>query len=507
MSTTGPDRLIEDYLMTEVLGAMHPTDADHLRRWSVLDQLNGELCDAALTREGSGADLDRLERTNLFVIPLDRERTWFRLHHLLGDYLRSEFERTDPAEAAQIRRRASAWCESKGMAESALEYAIAAEDEEHVSRLTLTVAQPAINAGRTETVRRWFSWLEAREAGVDRPRLAAAAAMSFALDGDVERALRWSDIADRGPRSTDPTDSDAGLMAISRATLMRGSVADLVADAELAERVVPDSDPWRVAALTAVGVARIIQGDRDGSEESMALAIDRWDRDSSANTAACFALAQSAVIAMERGDRAAAEAHARKARRILVGNGLTEQPVAVAIDAVDARLAMSHHASDQARRDIAHAQRIRAKANHAIPWLAMRSRLDLIRAHIALGDGGGARTLMGEIREIVSLRPDLGSLLVEADELAERISGLRGGVAGASTLTIAELRLLPLLTTHLTFREIGERLFVSQNTVKTQAISIYRKLDSASRSEAIEKAVEIGLLESSGIPEAFIPPA
>jgi LuxR family maltose regulon positive regulatory protein len=113
---------------------------------------------------------------------------------------------------------------------------------------------------------------------------------------------------------------------------------------------------------------------------------------------------------------------------------------------------------------------------------------------------------MGEVREIVALRPDLGSLLGEISELTERVAGLRGGVAGASTLTIAELRLLPLLTTHLTFREIGERLFVSQNTIKTQAISIYRKLDSASRSEAIERAVAVGLLESSGIPEPFIPP-
>ena len=69
---------------------------------------------------------------------------------------------------------------------------------------------------------------------------------------------------------------------------------------------------------------------------------------------------------------------------------------------------------------------------------------------------------------------------------------------------MAELRLLPLLTTHLTFREIGERLFVSQNTVKTQAISIYRKLDATSRGEAVERATALGLLGAAG-PERFIP--
>ena len=82
---------------------------------------------------------------------------------------------------------------------------------------------------------------------------------------------------------------------------------------------------------------------------------------------------------------------------------------------------------------------------------------------------------------------------------------MRGEVVGASTLTTAELRLLPLLPSHLSFREIGAQLFVSHNTVKTQAISIYRKLDATSRSEAIERAVEVGLFESAGLAHRFIP--
>ena len=112
---------------------------------------------------------------------------------------------------------------------------------------------------------------------------------------------------------------------------------------------------------------------------------------------------------------------------------------------------------------------------------------------------------MAEVKDILTLRPEMGALLDERDELLERLAVVRGGQAGASTLTMAELRVLPLLTTHLTFREIGERLFVSQNTVKTQAISIYRKLEATSRSEAIERAVTLGLIESAGQSERFIP--
>jgi len=112
---------------------------------------------------------------------------------------------------------------------------------------------------------------------------------------------------------------------------------------------------------------------------------------------------------------------------------------------------------------------------------------------------------MAEVRDILTLRPDMGTLLAERDDLMTRLAAVRGGHAGASTLTMAELRVLPLLTTHLTFREIGERLFVSQNTVKTQSISIYRKLEATSRSEAIERAVALGLLESSAPTDRFIP--
>ena len=92
-------------------------------------------------------------------------------------------------------------------------------------------------------------------------------------------------------------------------------------------------------------------------------------------------------------------------------------------------------------------------------------------------------------------RPKLGRLGLEAAALQMRLQEIRGGTPGASTLTMAELRVLPLLSTHLTFKEIAERLFVSHHTIKTQAISIYRKLDATSRTEAIARAVDVGLID------------
>ena len=91
----------------------------------------------------------------------------------------------------------------------------------------------------------------------------------------------------------------------------------------------------------------------------------------------------------------------------------------------------------------------------------------------------------------------LGTLVADAKAVRARLSTVADESSGwVSTLTAAELRLLPLLTTHLSFREIAERLFVSRNTVKTQAISVYRKLDASSRSEAIERATALGLVDA-----------
>lgn len=103
---------------------------------------------------------------------------------------------------------------------------------------------------------------------------------------------------------------------------------------------------------------------------------------------------------------------------------------------------------------------------------------------------------MREIDELLRRRPGLGTLAGEAHALRAQLSRRRGPDApGASALTAAELRLLPLLSTHLTFAEIGAELFLSLNTVKTQAISIYRKLGASTRSQAVVRSRELGLLE------------
>ena len=131
---------------------------------------------------------------------------------------------------------------------------------------------------------------------------------------------------------------------------------------------------------------------------------------------------------------------------------------------------------EEARAALARAHRLRPLLDHGLPWLAVEVGLELTRAHLALGEASAARTILTETERVLELRPGLGSLVEEARELRERVAATSGSAgAWAMSLTGAELRLLPYLATHLTFPEIASRLFISRNTVKTEAVSIYRK--------------------------------
>jgi len=163
---------------------------------------------------------------------------------------------------------------------------------------------------------------------------------------------------------------------------------------------------------------------------------------------------------------------------------------------VQARTALHRGDVPAARRDLIKALRLRSLLTYAQPHWAVQLRIALIRVHLALDDLAGARTIMREIDQILERRPDLGTLAEEAGALRARLSQERSAASpGASALTAAELRVLPLLATHLTAPEMAAELFVSVHTVKSQQASLYRKLGTSTRSQAIARARQLGLLE------------
>ena len=164
------------------------------------------------------------------------------------------------------------------------------------------------------------------------------------------------------------------------------------------------------------------------------------------------------------------------------------------IHTMAARTALHRSDVPRAKEHLVQAARRRPLLTYAIPPVAVQTLLELGRGYLILDDAAGARTVLRQARGILQLRPDLGVLPDQAEDLRSQLDIGGGGVPGVSTLTTAELRLLPLLATHLHFSEIGQRLYISKHTVKTQAISIYRKLGASSRSEAVQRLQEVGFL-------------
>jgi LuxR family transcriptional regulator, maltose regulon positive regulatory protein len=199
---------------------------------------------------------------------------------------------------------------------------------------------------------------------------------------------------------------------------------------------------------------------------------------------------------MARSEWDRAGSFAGQARAALRQAGIEQSYATPLVCAVQARTALHRRDLPAVRHQLVTAQRLRPLLTYALPHLAVQARIELTRVHLALADLAGARTLMRELDELLRRRPDLGNLAGAAEALRASLADQRGpSAAGASALTAAELRLLPLLSTHLSFPEIGAELFLSRNTVKSQAHSIYRKLGGSSRSQAITRARELGLLE------------
>ncbi len=484
----GTDRFVTDYLRTEFLDSLPAGDLEFLTRTSVLERMCGPLCDALLETFGSAERLEAIERANLLLVPLDRERKWYRYHHLFRDMLRAELERGEPELVDELNLRAAAWSEQDGDDDAAIRHAAAAGDTALVGRLVALFAARAYRTGRSSTVERWFELIDDPLALGAHPGAAILGAQFNALLGRTDRALQWlvsiQPAARRVPAVAQGIASVESMMCVS-------GVAAMLRDAELGAA----SDPGRANNSHLVGVALLLAGDNEGADDAFADAV-RAATSFESSAVAILSLAERALIALARGDEAAADAFVSDGRGWIEDAGVDGYTANGLLHAAAARCAVRRGDMRGARPDIAAAHLLRPILTDAIPWCSVQVRLELAKVHLALAEREAALLMLAEAREVLRTRPDLGVLGPEVQGLTEQVVAADPvAVAWAASLTVAELRLLPLLTTHLTFREIAERLFVSRNTVKTQAISIYRKLGASSRGEAVRRAVELGLIE------------
>jgi LuxR family transcriptional regulator, maltose regulon positive regulatory protein len=489
------DRFLIDYLQVVVLSRLPSTLVRFLLRCAVLDRLSGPLCDAVLETTGSADLLEWLARSNLLVIPVDRRRRWYRLHRLFRDVLRSQLERDEPEVAARLARRASEWCEGNDLPEAAVDYAMAAGDVDRAARLVVRVALPAYAAGRLSDLERWFDWLEAAGFADRHEAIALLGAWVNALAGRPAAAERWTEAAERGASDDPPADGILpidGSLALLKAALCRRGVEEMRTDATDALRLAPTGSPPQATAQLLLGIAHLLAGDLSSADHSLANAAQAGEE--LGVDVAPVALAEQSILAMGRGDWPLAEDLAERARGSARSEWLERYAASALLYAARARLAVHRGDVPQARSDLAQAEGLRPQLTYALPHLAVQVRLELARTYLALTDVAAAKTKLREVDNLLWNRPDLGVLQDQAEELGAQLGAMREGAIGASSLTGAEVRLLRMLGTHYSFREIGGQLYLSQHTVKSQAMSIYRKFGVSSRSEAIQHARDLGLV-------------
>ena len=498
VSFGGDDHLVSEYMESEFLATISRRHREFLTRTAVLERMSGPLCEATLELPGAATALAELARSNLLLVPLDRRGMWYRYHHLFRDMLLAELERLEPGLVPTLRRRAAAWCQANDRPEEALEYSMAAEDVEAAASLVQSLFLPADRQNRITTLQRWISWLDDRDGIEAHPLLAVWAALLASETGRPAEAERRADRIDRWQYGEAPHPADPyveGWAAVLRAGMCRHGVKQMRADADEAVRKLAEANAVAPLAMIMQGMVRILGGDLDDGDAFLRDAADTAAEIGVADVGA-IALCERSLLAMARGEWDRAEALASRAGAVFRRTGMEEVPTTPLVCAVQARVALHRGDVPGARQHLARAQRQRPLLTYAYPHFAVQVRLELIRVHLALADMAGARTLMREIDEILKRRPDLGTLVGEAQLLRTRLSAERTPSApGASSLTTAELRVLPMLATHLSFPEIGAELFLSPHTVKSQAMSIYRKLGASSRHQAVSRCRELGLLE------------
>jgi LuxR family maltose regulon positive regulatory protein len=491
---SGSDRVMADYMRSVLSAYLSPEGFRSLTRTAVLERMSGELCDTLLESDGSGAVLEWLERSNLFVLPLDADGTWYRYHHLFKELLRFELERVEPEVVPSLLARASAWCEANAELEAAIEYAIQGGDVQRAERLVERAALPVHRSGRVATVERWLDWLEVHGAFERNTAVALLAELVAMLGGRPAKADRLAELADRTSRNDgSPESHAAGYLSVLRALRCPSGVARMRADAELAVETLEPGSPLRPAASLALGISRWLAGEIDQADDLLADAVEEGLHEG-AQEKAVVALGERAAIAIGRGAWVEAEELADRALRLIGRSRTSERPTSALVYALAARVALHHGRAKRAHELLARAQRLRPHLTYALPHVAIQTRVELARAYVAVPDAGAARTMLREIDALERRQPDMGHLTTCVEEVRAGLTGMRADPPAASALSRAELRIIQHFGTHLSFREIGERLYLSPHTVKSHAKSIYRKLSVTSRSDAVERGRQLGLL-------------
>ncbi len=486
----GDDDFLADYLQTEYLAGLSRVQRRFAMRTAMLEELTPDGCDSLLGRRSSDAMLVSLEQAGV-AAALDHQRRRYRYPRIVREHLLAELKRSEPEEARALQRSLAALAAERGAVEEALKHAAAAGDLDHTAELVGLLAVPACGRGSLDALEPWLALLRDEPIVESQPDLCIAASWLYAVRGRLGEARHWSDAASRALAGDDPR------LHVLHGLQCRAGVAQMLDDTTAACDALPPGDAWQPFATLARAVAVLLTGDVAAGKQALVEAVELASA-AGATELNVLALSFLTLVSIAENAHADADAFAADAENAAEAGTPSASLVGLLVGAARARNAARIGDLAAAQAGLEKADELLGCATPAVPWLATVTLLELARVRLALADSTGARVLLRRVTDIFRVRPKLGVLTEQSAELDQRTHALSEPEGRwASSLTPAERRLLPLLATHLSFREIGEHLYISRNTVKTQAIAVYRKFGVTSRSAAIGRAIDLGLIDDN----------
>ncbi len=492
----GDSRFVEEFLAEEVLDRQPADVRQFLLRTSILSRFCAPLCDAVTGSADAARIIDLLERENLFVIPLDDTRQWFRYHHLFAEMLRRELRRAEPDIVPDLHERAGAWHRRSGSTDEAIGHAYYAGDVTGVIDLLARHWYAYVDSGQVATVRRWLGLLGDDIVSAE-PLAAHCAAWAAALSGDQESLRRWLPIVNAGEHEGALPDGIRSLR--SSAALLQGTFGfegigrmRAAAAEAVALETVPAS-PWHALARVSYAWALYLSGDFDAAAAQAQHGLPAAGAPAVIRTLGCAVLSFTAV---DRGELDQAEQWARTAQDILAraDPGLSAAPQSSPVFTAAGEVAARRGRLTEARWEFERALESRRGKHGISPWPTLELLLRFAPVLSDLGDRSRAVALLAEARSILVAFPDCAEAqLARLDRMERRLAGRPRSIALGTPLTEREAAVLRLLRGSLSLREIGQELFLSPNTIKTHTQAIYRKLGVSTRHDAVARGHDIDI--------------
>jgi LuxR family transcriptional regulator, maltose regulon positive regulatory protein len=419
----GDDRYIVDYLVEEVLQRQPGHVRSFLLQTSILDRLSGPLCDAVTGQEGGKGLLEALERGNLFVVPLDDKRHWYRYHHLFADVLQAHAMEEQPDQMPIRHRRASEWYERNGLTSEAVRHALVAEDFGRAAGLVELAARAMLTSRQDET---FLGWLKALPDDLVRTRPVlsvyyALALLSIDLEAaearlrDAERLLDIAAHSSERPEAP-PVEmvivdeegfrSLPGTIAIVRA-YRAGALGDVPGSVQYARRaldLLPEGDSlWRGAAASLQGLACWTSGDLEAAHRSFAagVAILRATGDITHEISGAFILAN--IRTAQGRLREAARIYEQSLRRA-AGQGESTPPPTADLYVGMSELRCEHDDLEVALRYLLEGREL--GEHTGLPENRYRWYVAMARIRDSQGDPDGALDMLDEAERLYIRSPD-----------------------------------------------------------------------------------------------------